>query len=154
MLVNSVVGAMDGGMDEGRRVGWKATASALYLALCTSLSDGQKTNRSFEKKKGTGRRRRESTSRGENKHSPGRCSPPSPLWRVCRSADTITNLYEIAASSGDRMDLRRKGSLSPFAPFLPLRLFVEMTFQNFWIDGGELAKSESASSKIEERERE
>ena len=24
-----------------------------------------------------------------------------------------------------------------------------MTFQNFWIDGGELAKSESASSKIE-----
>ena len=40
------------------------------------------------------------------------------------------------------------------APFLPLRLFVEMTFQNFWIDGGELAKSESASSKIEIEERE
>ena len=44
---------------KGGRVGWKATASALYLALCTSLSlslsDGQKTNRSFEKKKETGK---------------------------------------------------------------------------------------------------
>ena len=46
MLVNSVVGGR-GERDEG-----KAASRRLYTALST-LSDGQKTNRSFEKKKET-----------------------------------------------------------------------------------------------------
>ena len=53
---------------EGNGVGF--ILGSLHFSLF--LSDGQKTNRSFEKKKETGGRRRESTSRGENKHSPGR----------------------------------------------------------------------------------
>ena len=83
MLVNSVVGAMDGGMDEGR-VGWMEGSGVGFIlgSLHFSLSDGQKTNRSFEKKKGTDRGRRRE-SRGENKHSPGR-SPRSPSFSSCR----------------------------------------------------------------------
>ena len=56
MLVNSVVGGMEGWMDEGkaapRRVGFIYTEpSTLSPSLSLSLADGQKTNRCFEKKK-------------------------------------------------------------------------------------------------------